>query len=88
MATPKSMGDVHARNGAGSRRIYPDGLRGFRVSQTCYRYVSKTDAENEEIAKWLLRLDPLAKRETVMCRQVAELNRSIAFRKVRRIGAQ
>jgi putative transposase len=28
----------------------------FRVSQTCYRYVAKTDAENEEIANWLLRL--------------------------------
>jgi len=28
----------------------------FRVSQACYRYVAKTDAENEEIARWLLRL--------------------------------
>lgn len=28
----------------------------FRVSQTCYRYVAKTDVENEEIATWLLRL--------------------------------
>ena len=28
----------------------------FKVSQTCYRYVAKTDAENEEIANWLLRL--------------------------------
>lgn len=28
----------------------------FRVSQTCYRYVAKADAENEEIANWLLRL--------------------------------
>jgi len=28
----------------------------FRVSQTCYRYAGKTDAENEEIANWLLRL--------------------------------
>lgn len=28
----------------------------FGVSQTCYRYVAKTDAENEEIANWLLRL--------------------------------
>jgi len=28
----------------------------FRVSQTCYRYVAKKDAENEEIANWLLRL--------------------------------
>ncbi|QCS63658.1 IS3 family transposase [Achromobacter denitrificans] len=28
----------------------------FRVSQTCYRYVTKADAENEEIANWLLRL--------------------------------
>jgi len=28
----------------------------FRVSQTCYRYVAKADAENEEISNWLLRL--------------------------------
>src|SRR5690606_27465620 len=28
----------------------------FRVSQTCYRYIPKADAENEEIANWLLRL--------------------------------
>lgn len=28
----------------------------FRLSQTCYRYVAKTGAENEEIADWLLRL--------------------------------
>jgi len=28
----------------------------FKVSQTCYRYVAKTDAQNEEIANWLLRL--------------------------------
>ncbi|SUV70032.1 transposase [Bordetella avium] len=28
----------------------------FKVSQTCYRYVAKADAENEEIASWLLRL--------------------------------
>ncbi|WP_142051284.1 IS3 family transposase [Achromobacter sp. SLBN-14] len=28
----------------------------FSVSQTCYRYVAKKDAENEEIANWLLRL--------------------------------
>ena len=28
----------------------------FGASQTCYRYVAKTDAENEEIANWLLRL--------------------------------
>ena len=28
----------------------------FKVSQTCYRYVAKTGAENEEIANWLLRL--------------------------------
>ena len=26
----------------------------FKVSQTCYRYVAKTDAKNEEIANWLL----------------------------------
>jgi putative transposase len=28
----------------------------FHVSQTCYRYSAKRDAENEEIARWLLRL--------------------------------
>ena len=28
----------------------------FSISQTCYRYIAKTDAENEEIANWLLRL--------------------------------
>jgi len=28
----------------------------FRVSQSCYRYVAKTDAENEQIARWLVRL--------------------------------
>jgi hypothetical protein len=27
-----------------------------RLSQTCYRYVAKTDVENQEIANWLLRL--------------------------------
>lgn len=28
----------------------------FGVSQTCYRYVAKTDAKNEEIANWVLRV--------------------------------
>jgi putative transposase len=28
----------------------------FPISQTCYRYVAKTDAENGQIADWLLRL--------------------------------
>jgi len=28
----------------------------FRVSQSCYRYIAKSDAENEQIARWLLRL--------------------------------
>ena len=28
----------------------------FRVSQSCYRYEAKTNAENEEIANWLLKL--------------------------------
>jgi putative transposase len=28
----------------------------FRVSQSCYRYESKTNAENEQIAQWLMRL--------------------------------
>ncbi len=28
----------------------------FRVSKSCYRYESKQNAENEEIANWLIRL--------------------------------
>jgi putative transposase len=28
----------------------------FRISESCYRYERKTNAENEEIANWLLRL--------------------------------
>ena len=28
----------------------------FQVSQTCYRYSAKRNAENEEIAQWLMRL--------------------------------
>ncbi len=28
----------------------------FRISESCYRYERKTNAENEEIASWLLRL--------------------------------
>jgi len=28
----------------------------FSVSQTCYRYEAKKNAENEQIANWLLRL--------------------------------
>lgn len=28
----------------------------FQVSQTCYRYNAKRNAENEEIARWLMRL--------------------------------
>jgi hypothetical protein len=36
---------------AGLRRIDPDGLRGDQ-HRTCYRYVAKTDAENQEIANW------------------------------------
>ena len=28
----------------------------FQVSQTCYRYSAKRNAENEEIARWLRRL--------------------------------
>src|SRR5690606_39385802 len=28
----------------------------FQVSQTCYRYQAKRNAENEEIARWLIRL--------------------------------
>lgn len=28
----------------------------FKVSETCYRYISKRKPENEEIANWLLRL--------------------------------
>ena len=28
----------------------------FGISETCYRYVSKQDPENAQIADWLLRL--------------------------------
>ena len=28
----------------------------FTVSQSCFRYVAKTDEENKQIADWLLRL--------------------------------
>ena len=28
----------------------------FTVSETCYRYTAKKNAENEEIADWLIRL--------------------------------
>ena len=28
----------------------------FRISETCYRYQAKRQAENEEIANWLVRL--------------------------------
>jgi len=28
----------------------------FDMSQTCYRYQAKRQAENEEIANWLIRL--------------------------------
>ena len=28
----------------------------FQVSQSCYRYETKSSAENEEIANWLLKL--------------------------------
>ena len=28
----------------------------FRISQACYRYEAKHQAENDEIADWLLRL--------------------------------
>ena len=28
----------------------------FRISESCYRYDRKTNAENEEIANWLLHL--------------------------------
>lgn len=28
----------------------------FGISQTCYRYITKTNTKNEEIANWLLRL--------------------------------
>jgi len=28
----------------------------FCIRQSCYRYVAKTDAENEEIARWLMHL--------------------------------
>jgi len=28
----------------------------FRISETCYRYERKRDAENDEVATWLIRL--------------------------------
>jgi len=28
----------------------------FRISESCYRYESKLDAENQEVANWLIRL--------------------------------
>lgn len=33
----------------------------FTVSETCYRYEAKKNAENEQIADWLLRLTPYDK---------------------------
>ncbi len=30
--------------------------KAFNISDTCYRYVSKRSAENNEVAEWLLRL--------------------------------
>jgi putative transposase len=28
----------------------------FRISESCYRYALKLDAENDEVANWLIRL--------------------------------
>ena len=28
----------------------------FRISESCYRYERKLDAENDEVANWLIRL--------------------------------
>ncbi len=28
----------------------------FRISESCYRYERKLDAENEEVATWLIKL--------------------------------
>ncbi len=28
----------------------------FRISESCYRYERKLDAENEEVAAWLIKL--------------------------------
>ena len=30
--------------------------KAFRISESCYRYERKLDAENNEVAKWLIRL--------------------------------
>jgi putative transposase len=30
--------------------------RAFRISESCYRYERKLDAENEEVATWLIKL--------------------------------
>ncbi len=37
-----------------ARNIDPAGMRG--ISQSCYRYESRRDAQNDEIENWLLRL--------------------------------
>ena len=38
------------------RRFVSDGSRGVQHQPDYYRYVAKTDGENEEVANWLLRL--------------------------------
>jgi putative transposase len=44
--------DAVARRGVSIRLA----CEAFGVSQTCYRYERKRNAENEQIADWLLRL--------------------------------
>ena len=34
----------------------PVPYQAFRISESCYRYVSKLDTENEEVATWLIKL--------------------------------
>ena len=39
----------------------------FQVSQTCYRYDAKRNAENEEIARWLMRLTDNHRTRALVC---------------------
>lgn len=39
-----------------ARYIHPDTCEAFRISESCYRYERKLDAENAEVANWLIRL--------------------------------
>lgn len=46
-----------AKRAGSSRRVSIRlACEAFGISETCYRYVRVRDAENDEIANWLLRL--------------------------------